>query len=57
MIVCGGLDDARNRYPRENGTACECPEGWEGINCNGKVNDYEIISRFLCQFLNIFFCL
>ncbi|GAN09893.1 conserved hypothetical protein [Mucor ambiguus] len=32
--LCGGLDEGRNRYPRENGTVCDCPDGWEGINCN-----------------------
>jgi hypothetical protein len=34
--VCGGLADGRNRFPRENDT-CDCPEGWEGINCNGNI--------------------
>lgn len=34
--VCGALPDGRNRSPREN-DHCDCPEGWEGINCNGKV--------------------
>ncbi|OBZ84945.1 putative ATP-dependent permease [Choanephora cucurbitarum] len=24
--LCGGLDEGRNRYPRENGTTCDCPE-------------------------------
>jgi hypothetical protein len=33
--VCGALPDGHNRTPREN-DHCECPEGWEGINCNGK---------------------
>lgn len=33
--VCGGLADGRNRTPREK-DHCDCPEGWEGINCNGK---------------------
>lgn len=35
ITVCGGLADGRNRTPREN-NHCECPEGWEGINCNGR---------------------
>lgn len=38
VSVCGGLDEGRNRYPRENGTVCDCPDGWEGINCNGTHN-------------------
>lgn len=33
--VCGALSDGRNRSPREK-DHCDCPEGWEGINCNGK---------------------
>ncbi|KAI8347182.1 hypothetical protein EDC96DRAFT_427732, partial [Choanephora cucurbitarum] len=37
--LCGGLDEGRNRYPRENGTTCDCPEGWEGINCNVCTSD------------------
>ncbi|KAI9251063.1 hypothetical protein BY458DRAFT_524198 [Sporodiniella umbellata] len=31
--LCGALSDGRNRSPRENNT-CDCPDGWEGINCN-----------------------
>ncbi|KAI8393321.1 putative ABC transporter [Radiomyces spectabilis] len=31
--LCGGLDDGHNRTPRQN-DHCDCPEGWEGINCN-----------------------
>ncbi|KAI7905379.1 uncharacterized protein BX663DRAFT_429465, partial [Cokeromyces recurvatus] len=31
--LCGSLPDGHNRTPREN-DHCECPEGWEGINCN-----------------------
>ncbi|KAG1113620.1 hypothetical protein G6F42_014414 [Rhizopus arrhizus] len=31
--LCGALPDGRNRSPREN-DHCDCPEGWEGINCN-----------------------
>ena len=34
-IVCGALPDGHNRQPREN-DHCDCPEGWEGINCNGE---------------------
>lgn len=37
--LCGGLDEGRNRYPRENGTVCACPHGWEGINCNVCTSD------------------
>ncbi|KAG2204428.1 hypothetical protein INT47_005219 [Mucor saturninus] len=37
--MCGGLNDGRSRYPRENGTTCDCPEGWEGINCNVCTSD------------------
>ncbi|KAL0143366.1 hypothetical protein V8B55DRAFT_1476875 [Mucor lusitanicus] len=37
--LCGGLDEGRNRYPRENGTVCDCPDGWEGINCNVCTSD------------------
>jgi hypothetical protein len=33
FIVCGGLDDGRNR-PIRNGTSCDCTSGWDGINCN-----------------------
>jgi hypothetical protein len=33
--VCGALSDGRERDPRQ-GDHCECPEGWEGINCNGR---------------------
>jgi hypothetical protein len=32
--VCGALSDGRERDPRQ-GDHCECPDGWEGINCNG----------------------
>lgn len=42
-VVCGGLADGRNRYPREN-DSCDCPEGWEGINCNG---NYRIYFNFI----------
>lgn len=35
-IVCGALADGRQRIPRED-NHCDCPEGWEGINCNGKL--------------------
>ncbi|CAM0136040.1 FAD-dependent urate hydroxylase, variant 2 [Umbelopsis sp. WA50703] len=31
--LCGALSDGRERDPRQ-GDHCECPEGWEGINCN-----------------------
>ncbi|KAI7883212.1 transporter, ABC superfamily [Lichtheimia hyalospora FSU 10163] len=31
--LCGGLADGRNRTPRED-DHCDCPKGWEGINCN-----------------------
>jgi ABC-type multidrug transport system ATPase subunit/ABC-type multidrug transport system permease subunit len=31
--VCGSLADGKRRSPRE-GPACDCEEGWEGINCN-----------------------
>ncbi|KAI7896192.1 uncharacterized protein EV154DRAFT_257931 [Mucor mucedo] len=31
--LCGALPDGHNRSPREN-DHCDCPEGWEGINCN-----------------------
>ncbi|CAO0792155.1 unnamed protein product [Mucor circinelloides] len=37
--LCGGLDEGRSRYPRENGTVCDCPDGWEGINCNVCTSD------------------
>ncbi|KAI8061824.1 uncharacterized protein B0P05DRAFT_477485, partial [Gilbertella persicaria] len=30
---CGALSDGNKRPPREN-NHCDCPEGWEGINCN-----------------------
>lgn len=35
-IVCGALSDGNSRLPRQN-NHCDCPEGWEGINCNGKI--------------------
>ncbi|KAH8553328.1 ABC transporter [Umbelopsis sp. PMI_123] len=31
--LCGALSDGRERDPRQ-GNHCDCPEGWEGINCN-----------------------
>ncbi|KAI7861733.1 hypothetical protein BDF14DRAFT_1864871 [Spinellus fusiger] len=31
--LCGALSDGRHRSPRQ-GDHCDCPEGWEGINCN-----------------------
>ncbi|CAO3671301.1 unnamed protein product [Umbelopsis vinacea] len=31
--LCGALSDGRERDPRQ-GDHCECPDGWEGINCN-----------------------
>lgn len=36
FLVCGALSDGRDRVPREN-NHCDCPDGWEGINCNGKI--------------------
>ncbi|KAF2741571.1 hypothetical protein EJ04DRAFT_481059 [Polyplosphaeria fusca] len=38
--LCGSLADGRNRAPRGGDQACQCKEGWEGINCNVcKTND------------------
>ncbi|CEG77576.1 Putative ATP-binding cassette, subfamily G (WHITE), member 2 [Rhizopus microsporus] len=31
--MCGALSDGNSRLPRQN-NHCDCPEGWEGINCN-----------------------
>ncbi|KAF2868003.1 hypothetical protein BDV95DRAFT_501553 [Massariosphaeria phaeospora] len=32
--LCGALPDGRDRAPRGGDRACQCKEGWEGINCN-----------------------
>ncbi|KAF2270938.1 hypothetical protein CC78DRAFT_610985 [Lojkania enalia] len=38
--LCGALSDGRDREPRGGAQACNCKEGWEGINCNVcKTND------------------
>lgn len=51
ILVCGALADGRQRIPRED-NHCDCPEGWEGINCNGMccIVDYPRISHHFSRF-------
>ncbi len=32
---CDSLADGPERHLREDGKACQCKDGWGGINCNG----------------------
>jgi hypothetical protein len=32
---CDSLADGEERHLREEGKACQCKDGWGGINCNG----------------------
>ncbi|RUO96174.1 hypothetical protein BC936DRAFT_142482 [Jimgerdemannia flammicorona] len=51
-LVCGALPDGRDRKPRQ-GTQCDCPEGWEGINCNGGCTLEKMRLIILCTMDNV----